>query len=177
VAETLSLPALLEEARQQNPELRASREQAAAKAAMPAQARAWDDPTLSYEAWNAPNSFRVDRADNNIFRLSQRIPFPGKRALAADVATHEAAQSMHESEAVELDVVTAVKRAISSFARLRAARRPLAREHWSNGSRTSSRNATRRATQPRRMYLEPRRADASRESRPNGGTCHRECTR
>ena len=111
VAETLSLPALLEEARQQNPELRASREQSAAKAAMPAQARAWDDPTLSYEAWNAPNSFRVDRADNNIFRLSQRIPFPGKRALAADVATHEAAQSMHESEAVELDVVTAVKRA------------------------------------------------------------------
>jgi outer membrane protein TolC len=66
---------------------------------------------LSYEAWNAPNSLRVDRADNNIFRLSQRIPFPGKRALAADVATHEAAQSMHESEAVELDVVTAVKRA------------------------------------------------------------------
>lgn len=110
-AAPLSLQALVEEARTQNPEVQASRERSTARAAMPTQARAWDDPTVSYEAWNAPNSFRVDRADNNIFRLSQRIPFPGKRALAGDVAAHEAVQSTHESEAVELEVVTAVKRA------------------------------------------------------------------
>lgn len=110
-ATTLSLQGLVEEARTQNPELRASRERSTAMAATPAQARAWDDPTLSYEAWNAPNSFRVDRADNNIFRLSQRIPFPGKRTLAGDVAAHEAVQSTREAEAVELEVVAAVKRA------------------------------------------------------------------
>lgn len=38
-------------------------------------------------------------------------PFPGKRALAGDVATHEALQAPRESEAVELEVVSAVKRA------------------------------------------------------------------
>jgi len=111
----LSLAALLEEVKAQNPGLRAAAERAAAMAAMPAQARAWDDPTLSYEAWNTPNSFRLDRADNNIFRLSQKIPFPGKRTLAGDVATHEAVQSAHEAENAKLEVVAAVKRAFSDL--------------------------------------------------------------
>lgn len=111
----LSLAALLEEVKTQNPGLRAAEERAAAMAAMPAQARAWDDPTLSYEAWNTPNSFRLDRADNNIFRLSQKIPFPGKRALAGEVATHEAAQSARDADTVRLEVVAAVTRAFSDL--------------------------------------------------------------
>lgn len=111
----LSLAALLEEVKAHNPGLQAAQERAAAMAAMPVQARAWDDPTLSYEAWNTPESFRLDRADNNIFRLSQKIPFPGKRALAGDVATHEAAQSAHDAENVELEVVAAVTRAFADL--------------------------------------------------------------
>src|SRR5258705_7488285 len=68
----LPLEAVLAEARTRNPEIQAARERAGALASLPAQAAAWDDPTLSWEAWNAPDSFRLDHADNNIFRVSQK---------------------------------------------------------------------------------------------------------
>jgi outer membrane protein TolC len=110
---TLGLPAVLEQARRDNPELRAARERASAAAALPARVTAYDDPTFSYEAWNTPdpNPFRVDRADNNILRLSQKIPFPGKRTLAGRAAEHDADVSRRDVDAVELDVVAAVTRA------------------------------------------------------------------
>jgi outer membrane protein TolC len=78
-------------------------------AAIPDQVSALDDPTLSWEGWNIPESLRVDRADNNIFRLSQKLPFPGKRRLAGDIALHEAERTSHEAGKVELDTTTAVK--------------------------------------------------------------------
>src|SRR5690349_10132664 len=110
-AAILRLSDVLEEARERNPELRAAHERAAAAAAVPRRARALDDPTFSWEVWNAPDPVRVDRADNNIFRLSQKVPFPGKRALAGEVALREADMARSESTSTELDVATAVKRA------------------------------------------------------------------
>jgi cobalt-zinc-cadmium efflux system outer membrane protein len=107
----LRLADVLEQARDRNPEIRAARARAAAAAAVPGRVRALDDPTFSYEVWNAPNPVRVDRADNNILRLSQKVPFPGKRALAGEVAMREADMAGSESTSVELDVATAVKRA------------------------------------------------------------------
>ena len=58
-----------------------------------------------------PNSFRMDRADNNIFRISQKLPFPGKRRLAGAVAEREADVSRHIAEGTALDAVSEVKRA------------------------------------------------------------------
>ncbi|MCC6766327.1 MAG: TolC family protein [Deltaproteobacteria bacterium] len=107
----LALDAILAEARARNPELAAVRERAAAMRQMPRQAAAWDDPTLSWEAWNTPNSFRIDRADNNIFKVSQKIPFPGKRRLAGEVAAYDAARGAYEAASVELALVAAVKTA------------------------------------------------------------------
>ncbi|MCC6848181.1 MAG: TolC family protein [Deltaproteobacteria bacterium] len=107
----LALDAILSDARDRNPELAAARERAAALRQTPRQAAAWDDPMLSWEAWNTPNSFRIDRADNNIFKLSQKIPFPGKRRLAGEVAAHDAARGTSEAERVELALVAAVKTA------------------------------------------------------------------
>lgn len=107
----LRLADVLEQARERNPEIRAARERAAAAAAVPRRVRALDDPTFSYEVWNAPDPLRVDRADNNILRLSQKIPFPGKRALAGEVAVREADMVRSEGTSVELDVAAAVKRA------------------------------------------------------------------
>jgi cobalt-zinc-cadmium efflux system outer membrane protein len=107
----LRLADVLEQARDRNPEIRAARARAAAAAAAPGRVRALDDPTFSYEVWNAPDPVRVDRADNNILRLSQKVPFPGKRALAGEVAMREADMAGSESTSVELDVATAVKRA------------------------------------------------------------------
>ena len=107
----LRLTDVLEQARERNPEIRAAQGRAAAAAAVPGRVRALDDPTFSYEVWNAPDPVRVDRADNNILRLSQKIPFPGKRALAGEVAVREADMARSESSGVELDVAAAVKRA------------------------------------------------------------------
>jgi outer membrane protein, heavy metal efflux system len=107
----LRLADVLSEARERNPELGAARARADAMAAVPAQVSAYDDPTLSYEAWNVPESLRIDRADNNIFRLSQKIPFPGKRGLAGEIARREAARSSRQVGSVALDLEVAVKQA------------------------------------------------------------------
>lgn len=107
----LRLDDVVAEAQAQNPAVRAARARADAAATRPAQAAAWDDPVASWESWNFPDSFRLDRADNTIFRLSQRIPFPGKRALAGTAAEHDAEVARREAEAVALDVAAAVKAA------------------------------------------------------------------
>src|SRR5581483_897842 len=112
--EALRLADVLADAREHNPEIQAARDRASAAAAMPARASAYDDPTFSYEAWNAP-SVRIDRADNNIFRLSQRIPFPGKRTLAGTIAERDADVARRDADAVTLDVVHGVKRAYSDL--------------------------------------------------------------
>lgn len=105
----LRLSDLVSEVRERNPELQVARDRTRAMAAVPDQVSALDDPTFSYEAWNVPESLRIDRADNNIFRLSQKFPFPGKRRLAGDVALHEAERTAHETGSVELEIVAAVK--------------------------------------------------------------------
>lgn len=107
----LRLANVLEEARQRNPEIQAVRERARAAAAVPRQVSAYDDPTFSYEAWNTPEPLRVDEADNNILRLSQKVPFPGKRTLAGTIAERDADMARREAESVELDVLAAVTRA------------------------------------------------------------------
>jgi cobalt-zinc-cadmium efflux system outer membrane protein len=104
----LALETVIADARARNPAMQAAAARARAAAAMPAQATAWDDPTASWEAWNAPDSFRVDRADNNIFKLAQRIPFPGKRRLAGDVAMLDAERAKQDVAGTELTVLTAV---------------------------------------------------------------------
>jgi outer membrane protein TolC len=111
----LRLAAVVEEARERNPELRAARERARAAASVPERVRAYDDPVVSWEAWNFPDSFAIDRADNNIVRLSQKVPFPGKRTLAGTAAERDADVVRRQADAVELDVVTGVKRAFADL--------------------------------------------------------------
>lgn len=110
-AEPLRLADLIAEARAHNPEIQVARARARGAAAMPVRAAAWDDPVVSWEAWNIPKSLAIGEAENNIVRLSQKIPFPGKRRLAGRAAEHDAGAAADAAEAVELDVVTAVTRA------------------------------------------------------------------
>ena len=59
---------------------------------------------FSYEAWNAPESLQLDRADNNILKLSQKVPFPGKRTLAGTIAEGDAEMAHRDAQSAELDV-------------------------------------------------------------------------
>ena len=107
----IRLTDVIEEARLQNPDITAARARAQAAAYVPRQVSAYDDPVFSYEAWNAPESFNIARADNNILKLSQKVPFPGKRTLAGTAAERDADVARREADMVQLDVIAAVKRA------------------------------------------------------------------
>ena len=110
-SERLVLSDVIAEVRDHNPEIRAARDRVSAAKARPAQVSAYDDPMVSYEAWNAPEPFRIDHADNNIFRLSQKIPFPGKRSLAGTMAARDADVAEQNLRSVELDAVAAATKA------------------------------------------------------------------
>src|SRR5262245_17252689 len=110
-AEPLRLADVLELARQANPAIQVAAQRAVALRAVPAQVSAYDDPTLSWEGWDIPESLRVDAAENNIFRLAQKIPWPGKRTLAGVVAERDADAAQEEIRVAELDVAAAVQRA------------------------------------------------------------------
>lgn len=128
-APPLPLAAVLEMARQANPEIHLQRERAAQRRAMPAQVSVWDDPTLSWEGWNFPDSWKLNEADNNIFKVSQRVPFPGKRSLAGTMAEHEAEAAAEETRAAELDVALAATRAYYDLWLAYEVREVLGHEH------------------------------------------------
>jgi outer membrane protein TolC len=107
----LRLADVVEQARSANPEIKAARERSRAARFAPGRLSAYDDPVISWEAWNAPESFRIDQADNNIFKLSQKVPFPGKRSLTGRIAEREADIAGADANTTELEVVAMVRRA------------------------------------------------------------------
>jgi outer membrane protein TolC len=110
-ATPLSLADVLARAQEANPELEVVRQRAAAMRAVPAQKSAYDDPTVSWEAWDFPDSWRVDQAENNIFRLAQKVPWPGKRTLAGKVAERDADAADQDVRTARLDLNLMVTRA------------------------------------------------------------------
>lgn len=108
---TLALPELIQEALARNPEIQAARQQWEAATNRIAQARSLDDPTLSVQWWNAPESFNLGQAQNTIIGLSQRFPFPGKLALKEEIAGRSAEMTEQALRAKERDLITRVKQA------------------------------------------------------------------
>lgn len=88
-----ALGALVAEALQNNPELRAAAKEAEAANQRVRPAGALEDPMLEAGFINVPNqSWRLDREDMTMKMLgiSQKLPYPGKRALREQVAAKEA---------------------------------------------------------------------------------------
>lgn len=109
--ETVPLDAVLTYAQEHNPTIRAARSRVLAAQQGPAQAAAYEDPVVTWDTWNAPENLRIDAADNNIFRLSQKLPFPGKLRLKGEIAAKEAERMGAELRAAEIETVARVKRA------------------------------------------------------------------
>jgi len=108
---SLVLLDLIHEALARNPELVAARKQWEASSHRIAQARALEDPTLSVQWWNFPESFNLGQSGNTIIGLSQKFPFPGKLALKAEVASRSAEMTEQALRARERDLIARVKRA------------------------------------------------------------------
>ncbi len=101
----LVLPELIQEVLARNPELVAARKQWEAVTNRITQARSLDDPILSLQLWNFPQNFNVMQTQNNIFGLSQNLPFPGKLALKGNVASRSAEMTEQAVRAKELELV------------------------------------------------------------------------
>ena len=127
-AETIAVRDLVARALERNPSLAAARERVRAAEARPAVLGALPDPVLSWEAWNAPDSFAPNRADNNIFKLSQRLPFPGKLAAAANEEREAIGLSRAEVSVRELELIAAVKRAYAELWKIEESVRVHARD-------------------------------------------------
>ena len=108
---TLVLPELIHEVLARNPELTAVRKQWEAATNRIAQARSLDDPTLSVDLFNVPQSFNVTHTQNSIFGITQNLPFPGKLALKSDVASRSAEMTEQVVRAKERELVARLKQA------------------------------------------------------------------
>ena len=108
---TLDLSELIAEALGRNPELQSARQQWEAASKRVPQARSLDDPTLSVQWWNAPESFNLARSENTLIGLSQKFPFPGKLALKEQVASRSADMTEQAVRAKERDLIARLKQA------------------------------------------------------------------
>lgn len=106
---SLVLPELVQEALARNPEIVAARNQWDAATNRITQARSLEDPTLSVQWWNAPESFNLARSENTLIGLSQKFPFPGKLALKEQVASRSADMTEQAVRAKERDLIARLK--------------------------------------------------------------------
>jgi cobalt-zinc-cadmium efflux system outer membrane protein len=107
----LVLPELIQEVLARNPEIVAARKQWEAASQRIVQARSLDDPTVSVEFFNTPQTFNVTRTENTIFGLSQSFPFPGKLALKGAVASRSAEMIEQAVRAKERELIARLKQA------------------------------------------------------------------
>lgn len=105
----LTLPALIEEALRNNPEILSMRQRwEAAKEEVP-QARSLDDPQVSITQWAIPSNFNLGKADETWYGIGQSFPFPGKRSLRGQVATKGADADEQDYQAKVREVTARVK--------------------------------------------------------------------
>ncbi len=110
--EAVTLDSVINEALTHNSRLQASLKRYEAASLRPSQARALPDPTIGIMSTSMTNPIPLYFADpiaNVAVSFSQEIPFPGKRALAANVAMLEAESAREEHEALKLDIISQVK--------------------------------------------------------------------
>lgn len=108
---TVSLEAVLTYAQAHNPKIQAAKQRVLAAQERPPQVSAMDDPVFTYEGFNIPEHFDLTRTDNNILKLSQKLPFPGKRRLRGEIATHEVTIAREEVRRMEILTRAEVKKA------------------------------------------------------------------
>ena len=108
----LVLPELIQEVLARNPELVAARKQWEAATNRITQARSLDDPILSVQLWNFPQTFNAHADAETISSVSaQNLPFPGKLALKGDVASRSADMTEQAVRAKERELVARLKQA------------------------------------------------------------------
>jgi len=109
----LHVELLVQEAIEKNPKILAAHERHSALKEKIPQAGALDDPMLSFGVVNLPNNFDFSEEDmtQKEISVSQKLPFPGKRALSEEVAAKEADAGAAEVDDIANQVAKEVKTA------------------------------------------------------------------
>jgi len=113
-ADLLSLNALIEEAKKNNPEILASKKRyEAAKARIP-QAKSLDDPALGLTFEKIPGSpFRLNKtmSEDRMLAVSEMLPWFGRLPLKGKIALVESQMTASELKNKELEITNEVKNA------------------------------------------------------------------
>ncbi len=109
-SEQLELENLIAKALESNPEIKAAKSRWQAAQQRPPQVSSLPDPMLSYTRWAESVETRVGPQEN-VFMLSQRIPFPGKLGLKGKMAEEDAFAEGERYDAAARDVVYKLKTA------------------------------------------------------------------
>ncbi|MCZ6819895.1 MAG: TolC family protein, partial [Calditrichaeota bacterium] len=103
-----SLDMLVEEALQNNPEIKSAEWLWRAYLQRPTQVSALPDPMFSYSRFGANVETRVGPQEN-VLTLSQKIPFPGKLSLKGKMANQDALAAEQKYQATVRDVIYKLK--------------------------------------------------------------------
>lgn len=117
----VKLAALVDYAREHNPEILAANARWHAVAARPAQVGALPDPMLDVAYHNESfDRFPLGSSEFAYVRVgaSQEVPFPGKLGLKRDAATHDAEQAEANARRVEVEIISRLKMAYAEYAHL-----------------------------------------------------------
>lgn len=115
----LLLRPLLEEARANNPEIRAMQERYGALLSRSRAEGALDDPVLRIEREEIPTGSPLELGSPPTvtrYSISQMFPFPGKRPLRENIALKAAGAAKAELRAKELEVLESVKASYYDYA-------------------------------------------------------------
>lgn len=113
-SEILQIDALIEEALEKNPEIKAFEKRWNAFKEIPPQAGSLDDPKLTLGISALPvDTFRFGDWDmtQKTISLSQKFPYPGKLKLRSEIAEHQAEATGLEYEDKKIQIMSAVKEA------------------------------------------------------------------
>ena len=111
----LTIEAAVEEALRANPEIAAAEHAWKAAEEVPRQASSLEDPRVSYEAYNIRNSFAFDQAPENIYSVTQAVPFPTKLLLRGRSARKAAEAEKQRLEEKRLEIAARVKAAYADL--------------------------------------------------------------
>ena len=123
-APALPLAQVLQQARDNNPEIKAARADWQAARARVLPEKTWKAPQVGVEYWGFQGA-SLGAAPEKWYDIAQDIPFPGKLRLKGAVADHEARRQEEIYKGVELDVVARVKTAYYRYLFTTQARRTL----------------------------------------------------
>jgi cobalt-zinc-cadmium efflux system outer membrane protein len=110
----LKLDDLVKEAIENNPQLRAARNQAEASWKKVGQATAWEAPQIGIEFFNTPTSSFPNPLKNGMetdYFIQQMFPFPGKLSAAGSSAENNAKMNDESYSALEKKIISDVKSA------------------------------------------------------------------